>query len=142
MKTPFYSLVVKAHHAQSAQIRPYMHDIGLSLGQPKVLNYLVGHPQATQKDIANACDIEAATVSKLLDNMEEKGLITRNRIEGNRRSFCILITDLGRAKQKQWIAHCLEVEEVELAGFSEEEKAMFRDYLSRMYTNLTKRELE
>lgn len=142
MKTPLYSILMKTNNAQRAKLRPYMTDIGLSVGQPKVLTYLMRHDLCTQKDIATACDIEPATVSKLLDTMEEKGLLERRRQDGNRRCFAIGITEKGKLAQKKWAAHCKEVENEALQGFSEEEKIRLQEYLSRMYKNLSGRELE
>lgn len=142
MKTPLYSILMKTYHAQRAKIRPYMKDIGLSVGQPKILNYLVAHDECSQRDIATGCDIEPATVSKILDTMEVKGLVERKRIQGDRRSFAIGISEQGKAAQKKWRAHCLDVEADALCDFSEEEKENLRQYLCRMYKNLTDRELE
>ena len=142
MKTPLYSILLKTNNAQRAKLRPYMADIGLSVGQPKVLTYLLRHDYCTQKDIARACDIEPATVSKLLDTMEEKELVMRTRQAGNRRCFAIGITEKGKAAQKQWAAHCKEVEHQALLDFSEEEKEQLQKYLCRMYHNLSGREIE
>lgn len=142
MKTALYSILMKTYHAQRAKIRPYMKDIGLSAGQPKILNYLVAHAECTQKDIAKGCDIEPATVSKLLDNMETSGLVERKRMHEDRRSFAIIISESGRIAQKKWRSHCLDVEADALRDFSEEEKECLRTYLCRMYKNLTDRELE
>lgn len=142
MKTALYSILMKTYHAQRASIRPYMKDIGLSAGQPKILNYLVNHKECSQREIALGCDIEPATVSKLLDNMESKGLLERRRLHNDRRSFAIVISDKGRIAQKKWRTHCLAVEADALCDFTEEEKDHLREYLCRMYKNLTKRELE
>lgn len=142
MKTALYSILMKTYHAQRARIRPYMNDIGLSAGQPKILNYLVAHPKCSQKEIALGCDIEPATVSKLLDTMEMQGLVERRKTQSDRRSFAIVISERGELAQKTWRAHCLDVEADALHDFSEEEKEQLRKYLCRMYKNLTKRDLE
>lgn len=142
MKTPFYSIVYRNFHAQRNYLRPFMETIGLSQGQPKILNYLVNHDRCKQVDLATSCDIKAATVSTILNNMEEAGLINRLNLVNDRRSGCIQITDKGREAQEKWMEHCIEIEKKSLANFTEEEKQQFIDYLCRMYQNLSGKELE
>ena len=60
---------------------------GLTLGQPKVLDYLKNHDGASQKEIAAGCFIEAGSLTSILNRMEEKGLIERRMLNGNRRTF-------------------------------------------------------
>ena len=73
---------------------------GLTIGQPKVLDYLKGHDGSSQKDIARACFIEAGSLTTILNGMEEKGLIERRTLNGNRRSYHIFMTDEGKKKQQ------------------------------------------
>lgn len=49
----------------------------LTPGQPKVLDYLIYHDGAVQKDIAESCHIEPATITSVLAGMEKSGLIMR-----------------------------------------------------------------
>lgn len=137
MKTPFYMLVFKAFHAQRQKNRMNMNAFQLSPGQPKVLRYIQSHENCKLKDIAKECDVECATVSKMLDNLEEKGMIIRNINPQNKRAYQVNLTDKGRRALQKWEEHCMEVEQISLQGFTPEEKEQFQNYLSRMYTNLT-----
>ena len=69
---------------------------GLTLGQPKVLDYLKDHDGASQKEIAADCFIEAGSLTSILNRMEEKGLIERRMLNGNRRTFHIFMTESGK----------------------------------------------
>lgn len=142
MKTSFHTLLFKTFHAQRNQIRPYMHDIGLSSGQPKVLGYLLEHDDVMQKDVAKYCDIEPATVSKMLEPMEKNQLIIRKAVTGNRRAGCISISEKGKTAYETWKVHCTNVEEKMLQDFSEEERQQFISFLSRAYVNLTNNHIE
>lgn len=71
-------------------------ELGLSPGQPKVLDFLIDHPGCDQKTIAAHCEIEPATLGAILLRMEEKGLIQRRHPPGNRRSLVVDLTDPGR----------------------------------------------
>ena len=75
MTTNFYQMMFKAFHAQRNRIRQNMKEMGLSPGQPKVLRYLAGHEECMLKDIAEACDVENATISRILNNLEEQEMI-------------------------------------------------------------------
>ena len=141
MKTPFYMLVFKAFHAQRQKNRMNMNAFRLSPGQPKVLRYIQNHKDCKLKDIAKECDVESATVSKILDNLEEKGMITKAINPQNKRAYQLNLTIEGQKALEKWDEHCLEIEQISLKGFSEEEKQQFQDYLSRMYTNLTGKEI-
>ncbi len=137
MEIPLHTLLFKAFHAQRQKNRANMDVFQLSPGQPKVLRYIQSHENCKLKDIAKECDVECATVSKMLDNLEEKGMVIRNINPQNKRAYQINLTDVGRDALQKWEAHCMEVEDISLQGFSLEEKKQFQSYLSRMYTNLT-----
>lgn len=139
MKTPFHMMMFKAFHAQRNQIRHNMSNYGLSPGQPKVLRYLAHHEDCMLKDIARNCDVEPATVSKILNNLEDNGMLTREVVKDNKRALSLRITPKGEHALSLWTMHCNEVEEHSLQGFSEEERRQFEEYLSRMYKNLTDR---
>lgn len=137
METPLHTLLFKTFHAQRQKNRANMNAFQLSPGQPKVLRYLQSHENCKLKDIAKECDVECATVSKMLDNLEEKGMIIRNINPQNKRAYQVNLTDKGRRALQKWEEHCMEVEQISLQGFTPEEKEQFQNYLSRMYTNLT-----
>ena len=137
METPLHTLLFKTFHAQRQKNRANMNAFRLSPGQPKVLRYIQNHKDCKLKDIAKECDVECATVSKMLDNLEEKGMIIRNINPQNKRAYQVNLTDKGRSALQKWEEHCMEVEQISLQGFNPEEKEQFQNYLSRMYTNLT-----
>lgn len=137
MDVPFSIAILKAYHAHSNLMRPKIAEIGLSVGQPKIMDFLTRHDGCMQKDLAAMCDIEPATISRLLDRMEADGLITRSVVEDNKRAASISLTARGRARQKEMEAIRIQVEAQELEGFSKEEQELFYTFLSRLYHNLT-----
>lgn len=74
--------------AQAAQL-------GLSPGQPKILECLTHLGECNQKAIADYCEIEPATVGSILLRMERDGLVTRGQRNGNRRSLYVSLTPKG-----------------------------------------------
>ena len=109
---------------------------GLTLGQPKVLDYLKNHDGASQKEIAAGCFIEAGSLTSILNRMEEKGLIERRMLNGNRRTFHIFMTESGKKNQKLVEEAFKKIEKTALNGISEEEQKLFMDIFCRIYRNL------
>lgn len=141
MKTPLYYLLFKTFHAQRNRNRVNMDEYHLSPGQPKVLRYIHNHHDCKLTDIATECDVENATVSKIIDNLESKGMLIRKLNPKNKRAYQIRLTQQGEEALDKWEKHCLDVEKISLEGFSEEEKEQFYQYLARMYTNLTNKKI-
>ena len=112
MNTLHYYLMadhILFHKALFASIK----STGLTSGQPKVLDYLVEHDGAVQKDIAAGCCIEPATLTNILNGMEKEKLLERKQTCENRRSYHIF-----------------------LDGFTSEEKQLLNTYLDRIHTNM------
>lgn len=111
-------------------------DTGLTIGQPKILDYLKDHDGSSQKDIAKACFLEAGSLTTILNKMEEKGLITRQTLNGNRRSFHIFMTNEGKEKQQLIDKLFTEIEKKALHNISDEEYDMFMSVYMKIYDNL------
>ena len=109
---------------------------GLTIGQPKILDYLKDHDGSNQKEIARACFLEAGSLTIILNKMEEKGLIERRILNGNRRSFHIFLTEEGRKKQQLVADVFLEMEKKALSNISEKEYEQFISVYQKIYSNL------
>lgn len=109
---------------------------GLTIGQPKVLDYLKDHDGSSQKDIARACFIEAGSLTTMLNGMEEKGLIERRTLNGNRRSYHIFMTDEGKKKQQMIDEAFAAIEEKAVSDISDEEYSQFMSVYQKLYNNL------
>ena len=89
-------LLMKAHALLSRKIVAGAAELGLTSGQPKVLDYLLRFGERDQKTIAAYCEIEPATVGSILTRMEAEGLILRRQRPGNRRSLYVSLTERGK----------------------------------------------
>jgi Transcriptional regulators len=110
--------------------------LGLTTGQPKVLDYLQDHDGSSQKEIAKGCHIEPATLTSLLAGMEKKELITRSMKEGDRRMLYVSMTKKGWKLQAQINAEFSRLEQMAMQNMSEEDKAMLIQLLSKIYENM------
>ncbi len=111
---------------------------GLTLGQPKVLDFLKDHDGASQKDIAAGCLIEAGSLTSILNRMEEKGLIERRILNGNRRTFHIFLTEEGRKGQKIVEESFKDIESLAFWDISKEEIEAFMKTYESICKNLWK----
>lgn len=133
---PFHHLLMKAHTAMHKRIMTGAADFKLTAGQPKILEFLSVTGVADQKTIAQHCEIEPATVGSILLRMEEAGLITRSREEGNRRSLFVKLTESGKAAAENTKKLFKEGEEAALVGIDEEQRQLFCQLLDKVYHNL------
>lgn len=114
-------------------------ETGLTIGQPKILDYLKDHDGSNQKEIARACFLEAGSLTTILNKMEEKGLIERRILNGNRRSFHIFMTEEGKEKQRLVDQAFTNIEKKALMDISGEEYEQFLSVYRKIYANLQER---
>ncbi|WP_461822282.1 MarR family winged helix-turn-helix transcriptional regulator [Blautia stercoris] len=115
-------------------------ETGLTIGQPKVLDYLKEHDGSNQKEIARACFLEAGSLTSILNRMEEKGLVERRMLNGNRRSFHVFLTENGKKNQELVEEMFAEIEKDALDGISSEEFETFMEVYRKIYGNLLQAE--
>ena len=136
MNDSFHYLSMINHMIVQKKLMEQLKDTGLTLGQPKVLDYLKDHDGASQKEIAAGCLIEAGSLTSILNRMEEKDLIERKMLNGNRRTFHIFMTESGKKNQKLVEETFEKIEETALNNISEEEQKVFMEIFHRIYRNL------
>ena len=136
MDDSFHYMSMINHMTVQKKLMEQLKDTGLTLGQPKVLDYLKDHDGASQKEIAAGCLIEAGSLTSILNRMEEKDMIERKMLNGNRRTFHIFMTESGKKNQKLVEEAFKKIEKTALNGISEEEQKLFMEIFCRIYRNL------
>ena len=135
LETLHYSLM-KAHATLNRRVLARAAGLGLTPGQPKILDYLIDHEGHDQKTIAAYCEIEPATVGSILLGMEETGLIVRRQHPGNRRSLFVYLTEKGRDTGKRIAEKIDGVLETISHALTEEERIEFYRSLSTISRSL------
>lgn len=131
-------LLVRQDKARKQIFSPLLSDFGLTPGQglARILYYLSKEDHITQKELADNCHFETATMSRNLDKLEGMGLITRESNPDCRRSFLICLTKKGLDEAKE-IKKVFDLfEEIVCEGIPEEEIEIFCRVLSRMCETL------
>lgn len=109
--------------------------LGLSPGQPKILEFLAAQGEHEQKAIADYCEIEPATVGSILTRMEAAGLVTRRNRPGNRRSLYVSLTPRGQELAGALNGIFAEAEAQITAGLTAEERQTLTGLLEKCLQN-------
>ncbi len=137
MSNTFHYIIMAEHAIFQKELLAKVKGSGLTIGQPKILDYLREHDGVNQKEIAKGCFIEPGTLTTLLNRMEENGLVERRMLNGNRRSFYIFLTPKGREKADLTAAAFLQLEERVFSGITEEKRKNFMELFLQIYQNST-----
>ena len=129
-------LLMKTHSIMQRCIFNEAQKMGLSSGQPKVLDYLYNCEGSDQKTIAAYCEIEPATLASILLRMEQKGLIERKKKDGNRRSLFVYLTEKGKAVAEQMHTIFEQYDRLASESLSIEETETVRNLLEKICINL------
>jgi len=87
---------------------------------------------STAAELARQCELDAGSMTRLLDRLEAKQLCSRIRSSDDRRVINLALTDAGRASAQEIPAILCGVQNALLAGFSAEEWQTLKSYLRRM----------
>lgn len=114
-----------------------MDQVMSSRAQAAVLCKLFAQDGMTQSEIAQQLAVQGATVTDMLQRMEEAGVVTRRRDPDDNRLVRVYLTDVGREKERAVIEQFLKLEDRIFADFDEAERAKMCDFLNRMLHNMT-----
>lgn len=129
-------LLMKAHTLLNQQILARAAALGLTAGQPKLLEYLAGHEGSDQKTISDYCEIRPSTTGSILAGMEKSGLVERRRPEGDRRSLYVYLTEKGRRAAGEMALIFDEAERRALQGLDAAETETLRRLLLAVIVTL------
>lgn len=87
---------------------------------------------STVAELARECELDAGSMTRLLDRLEAKQLCRRVRSSEDRRVVNLELTEAGRAAAKEIPAILSRIQNAHLAGFSVEEWQTLKSYLSRI----------
>lgn len=136
MKETLHYLLMFDHLMVQKALLSSVKDTGLTPGQPKILDYLLHHDGAIQKEIAIFCHIEPASLTTILNGMENKGYIERKNIDNNRRSLHVYLTEMGKKYADRLNLEFARIESEALKGFDEKDTQQLYDLLNRVYQNM------
>lgn len=111
-------------------------EIGLYVGQDMILASLWQREGVTQTELAGQFHVQAATVTNMLQRMEQAGLIERRKDAEDQRILRVYLTDAGRDIRDQVYVAWSKFEEQAFAGLNAEERNLLHRLLLRIHHNL------
>lgn len=120
----------------SQEVERDMEPLGLTDAQWKPLLRLYLREAGTVAELARCCEMDAGSMTRLLDRVEAKGLLRRVRSSEDRRVVNIELTTEGLAAAAQIPVILSRVQNNALRGFSETEWRSLQDFLQRLFTNV------
>lgn len=87
---------------------------------------------STAAELARECDLDAGSITRLLDRLEAKALVRRIRSVDDRRVVNLALTDAGRAAAQDIPQVLCGIQNQLLVGFSADEWQTLKGYLRRM----------
>jgi DNA-binding MarR family transcriptional regulator len=120
----------------AAAFNAEMRQIGASLQVWRVLAALREKDGRRMGDLSKTTSIEVSTLTRLVDNMEKDGLVTRRRESGDARAILLHVTPSGRRLTQRIVPIAQRYETVALKGFTAGEAEVLRKALRRLYDNM------
>lgn len=110
--------------------------IGMHRAQATLLCRLYEKDGMTQSEIGEQLSVQGATVTNMLQRMEESGLVTRRRDLDDNRLVRVYLTELGRESERAITDQFLKLESTVFEGISDDNRALFRRVLNQMLNNM------
>jgi len=109
--------------------------MGLTANQWRPLLLILHRGIDTPAELARALDVDTGATTRMLDRLESKGFVRRERVPEDRRVVKIVLTDEGRAVADRILPTIAQTLNIHLSGFSEDEIRMLIALLKRMIAN-------
>ena len=113
-------------------IETELESTGLTNAQWMPLFKLYRGEASTVAELARLCDLDAGSMTRLLDRLEAKGLCRRVRSCDDRRVVNIELTDAGRVSAHEIPKTLCRIQNAHLQGFSVEEWSTLKGFLRRI----------
>ena len=113
-------------------------EVGLPLNRSEaaVLMHVEHAPGLSQVQLAEQLDMEAISLVRLIDSLQEAGLIERRAHPHDRRIRTLWLTEAARPILAQVRAVALEVRAQALAGMPDDKREVLLDLLVKVRRNL------
>ena len=129
-RVPF--LLYRAAEMSHSLANQMLAEMALGARQAGILTMVTELEPMTQKALADALRIDRTTMVTLLDDLEDKGYVTRQRHPRDRRAFLVHPTDAGRAAKVAAVRILDEQQRRFLAPLTPAERRQLAALLTRL----------
>lgn len=114
--------------------------LGVTTAQWRVIAHLGHSPGLKQVELAERLDVEPITACRIVDRLEEAGLVERQRDPEDRRAWRLVLTNKAQPIYRKLGALAEEMAAEAFEGFSIEELEAARAKLARVRDNVGRAE--
>jgi DNA-binding MarR family transcriptional regulator len=112
-----------------------MTGLGITGAQWVILMRIANGCGSTAAELCRFSRYDTGSMTRMLDRLEEKGLLRRVRSDKDRRVVCLELTEAGRDLYPLLPPVAIKVMNAHLRGFTRTELDQFKSFLNRMRTN-------
>ncbi len=113
--------------------------IGVTRSQWQVMSLLRRNEGCKQAALAELLDVEPITLCRIIDRLEDAGLVERRRDPADRRAWHLYLTDKAHELQTELLPLGEAVMDAALEGMGERERKSLRRSLEKLRANLSRR---
>ncbi|MGV2907140.1 MarR family winged helix-turn-helix transcriptional regulator [Achromobacter sp. AGC25] len=128
-------LIKLAYHSLTRMLDQEMAPLGLTAMQWRPLAMVFLGRADTPAELARLNDMDTGAMTRALDRLEAKGLLSRTRCQTDRRVVKIELTELGEAKAREIPPNIARSLNHHLRGFSTDEVTQLMHFMRRMIAN-------
>jgi DNA-binding MarR family transcriptional regulator len=129
-------LVRDVARAQMRALQQRLAPFDVSFGHWTFLRVLWTRDGITQRELSEQAGVMEPTTFIAVKAMEEKGLVERRQIAGNRKNMHVFLTPAGRALEQKLVPLAIEVNRISMRGLDADTVARTRRALLAMIENL------
>jgi DNA-binding MarR family transcriptional regulator len=111
--------------------------IGMHRAQAALLCRLFVQDGMTQSELADQLSVQGATVTNMLQRMEETGLVRRRRDDDDNRLVRVNLTEAGRERELAITDQFVKLEHAVFEDISDDDRVRLRRLLNQMLHNMT-----
>lgn len=115
---------------------------GITALQSRVLIYLSRQPGIRQGPLADLIEVEPITLSRMIDRLEEAGLVERRADPTDRRAWLLYLTAQAEPLLDHLRQTALAVVAEATEGMTDSERDQLTELVERVRTNLSRRECQ
>ncbi|MGB5078733.1 MAG: MarR family transcriptional regulator [Sphingorhabdus sp.] len=116
--------------------------LGVTRPQWRLLGLLKRFDGSTQVSVADMLDVEPITLGRMVDRLQDAGLVERRADPGDRRVWRLHLTSLGQSKLEDLRPAALALFDQALAGLDQHQKSQLEATLNIICGNLARKPTE
>jgi DNA-binding MarR family transcriptional regulator len=133
-----WELLAQFGQAYRIMSEAFMEQAGVHRAQATLLCRLFVQDGLSQSEIAEQLSVQGATMTQMLQRMEEAGFVVRRRDPEDNRLVRVYLTDEGRDKERSIVRQFMNLQEALFAGMSDVERVLFRRMLKQLLDTMAK----